>query len=56
MFDAFLALATIHMWITKILLVGYVQLQEFQLTTNAALERIDRILNYLLKQKESGEG
>ncbi|NEP62979.1 MAG: 6-aminohexanoate hydrolase [Symploca sp. SIO2G7] len=32
------------------------QLQEFQLTTNAALERIDRILDYLLKQKESGEG
>ncbi|NEP62687.1 MAG: 6-aminohexanoate hydrolase [Symploca sp. SIO2G7] len=31
------------------------QLQEFQLTTNAALERIDRILDYLLKQKESGE-
>ncbi|NET57404.1 MAG: 6-aminohexanoate hydrolase [Symploca sp. SIO2E6] len=32
------------------------QLQEFQLTTNAALERMDRILDYLLKQKESGEG
>ena len=27
------------------------QLQEFQLTTNAALERIDRILDYLLKER-----
>ena len=30
------------------------QLQEFQLTTNAALERIDRVLDYLLRQQ--GEG
>lgn len=30
------------------------QLQEFQRTTNAALERIDRVLDYLLRQQ--GEG
>lgn len=30
------------------------QLQEFQLTTNAALARIDRVLDYLLRQQ--GEG
>lgn len=29
------------------------QLQEFQITTNASLERIDRILDYLLKQSGS---
>lgn len=30
------------------------QLQEFQLTTNAALARIDRVLDYLLRQQEEG--
>ncbi|WP_256366802.1 hypothetical protein [Anabaena sp. UHCC 0204] len=29
------------------------QFQEFQLTTNAALERIDRVLDYLLRQSGS---
>ena len=27
------------------------QFQEFQLTTGAALERIDRVLDYLLRQQ-----
>ena len=30
------------------------QLQEFQQTTNAALERIDRVLDYLLREQGRG--
>ena len=32
------------------------QLQEFQQTTGATLERIDRVLEYLLRQSRNGHG
>ncbi len=32
------------------------QFQEFQRTTNAAIERIERILDYLVRQQGRGEG
>jgi chromosome segregation ATPase len=31
------------------------QFQEFQVTTNAALERIDRVLDYLMREQGRGE-